>query len=52
VCGHDNRYVVEAVRAHPDRFVGVYSIDALAADAVERIRYWQDLGLRRACFRS
>ncbi|WP_284741618.1 amidohydrolase family protein [Amycolatopsis sp. RTGN1] len=45
VYGHDNRYVAEAVRAHPDRFVGVYSIDALAADAVERIRYWQDQGL-------
>jgi L-fuconolactonase len=45
VYGHDNRYVVEALRAHPDRFVGVYSIDALAADAVERIRYWQAQGL-------
>ena len=45
VYGHDNRYVVEAVRSHPDRFVGVYSIDAPAPDAVERIRYWQDQGL-------
>ncbi|MFH8469063.1 amidohydrolase family protein [Streptomyces sp. NPDC017991] len=45
VYGHDNRYVVEAVRAHPDRFIGVYSIDALAPDAVERIRHWQAEGL-------
>ncbi|OON79652.1 amidohydrolase family protein [Streptomyces tsukubensis] len=45
VYGHDNRYVVEAVRAHPDRFIGVYSIDALAPDAVERIRHWQGEGL-------
>ncbi|MER6082838.1 amidohydrolase family protein [Streptomyces sp. NPDC001833] len=45
VYGHDNRYVVEAVRAHPDRFLGVYSIDALAPDAVERIRHWQAEGL-------
>ncbi|MGW0086662.1 amidohydrolase family protein [Streptomyces sp. NPDC003393] len=45
VYGHDNRLVVDAVRAHPDRFVGVYSIDAMAADAVARIRYWQDEGL-------
>ncbi|MFJ1767556.1 amidohydrolase family protein [Amycolatopsis sp. NPDC088138] len=45
VYGHDNRYVVEAVRAHPDRFAGVYSLDALASDAVERIRYWQGQGL-------
>jgi len=41
VYGHDNRYMVDAVRAHPDRFVGVYSIDALAADAVAQIDRWQ-----------
>lgn len=45
VYGHDNRYVVEAVRAHPQRLVGVYSIDALAADAVERIDHWEAQGL-------
>ena len=45
VYGHDNRYVVEAVRAHPDRFVGVYSIDALASDAVAQIDRWQAAGL-------
>jgi L-fuconolactonase len=45
VYGHDNRYVVEAVRAHPDRFVGVYSIDALSADAVAQIDRWQAAGL-------
>lgn len=45
VYGHDNRYVVEAVQAHPDRFVGVYSIDAMAEDAVARIEHWQGQGL-------
>ncbi|MDA5146278.1 amidohydrolase family protein [Streptomyces sp. AD681] len=45
VYGHDNRYVVEALRQHPDRFAGVYSLDANAADAVEKIKYWQDQGL-------
>ncbi|MFE2887264.1 amidohydrolase family protein [Streptomyces sp. NPDC059272] len=45
VYGHDNRYVVEAVRAHPDRFLGVYSLDAVAPDAVERIKHWQAEGL-------
>src|SRR5882724_13492548 len=45
VYGHDNRYVVAAVRVHPKRFVGVYSIDALAADAVAQIDRWQDQGL-------
>lgn len=45
VYGHDNRYVAQTVKAHRDRLVGVYSIDALAADAVEKIAYWQDQGL-------
>ncbi len=45
VYGHDNRYVVDALRAHPDRFVGVYSIDSIAPDAVEKIEYWQAQGL-------
>ncbi|QWT21674.1 amidohydrolase [Bacillus sp. NP157] len=45
VYGHDNRYVTASVRAHRDRFVGVYSIDAMAADAVDRIDQWQAEGL-------
>ena len=45
VYGHDNRYVVDVVRAHPGRFVGVYSIDALAPDAVTQIDRWQAAGL-------
>ncbi|MGY2337665.1 amidohydrolase family protein [Pseudomonas sp. SDO5532_S415] len=45
VYGHDNRYVADTVRAHRDRLVGVYSLDALAADAVEKIAYWQEQGL-------
>jgi L-fuconolactonase len=43
--GNDNRYVVEAVKAHPDRFCGVFSIDVLAADAVSKFRHWMDEGL-------
>jgi L-fuconolactonase len=46
VYGHDNRYLSDSVRAHPDRFVGVYSIDATAPDAVEKIQHWQGAGLR------
>ena len=45
VYGHDNRYVVDVVRAHPGRFAGVYSIDALAPDAVTQIDRWQAEGL-------
>jgi predicted TIM-barrel fold metal-dependent hydrolase len=38
--GHDNSYVADAVAAHPDRFTGVFSVDVLAADAPERMKYW------------
>jgi len=43
--GNDNRYVVDAIKAHPDRFVGVFSIDVLAPDAVSQVRHWLDAGL-------
>jgi L-fuconolactonase len=45
VYGHDNSYVVDTVRAYPGRLAGVYSIDALAPDAVERIDHWEAQGL-------
>jgi predicted TIM-barrel fold metal-dependent hydrolase len=38
--GHDNSYVADAVAAYPSRFTGVFSVDVLAADAPERMRYW------------
>jgi L-fuconolactonase len=38
--GHDNSYIADAVAAHPDRFAGVFSVDVLAPDAPEKIRYW------------
>ena len=38
--GHDNSYVADAVAAHPKRFTGVFSVDVLAPDAPEKIRYW------------
>ena len=37
--GNDN-FVADAVAAHPDRFTGVFSVDPLAPDAPEKIRYW------------
>ena len=43
--GHDNSYVADAVAAHPQRFAGVFSVDMLAPDAPERIRYWMGRGL-------
>jgi L-fuconolactonase len=38
--GHDNSYVADAVATHPERFTGVFSVDVLAPDAPEKIRYW------------
>ena len=43
--GHDNAYVADAVAAHPERFTGVFSVDVLAPDASERMRFWRDKGL-------
>lgn len=43
--GHDNSYVADAVAAHPQRFTGVFSVDILAPDAAERMRYWLGRGL-------
>ncbi|WP_025596510.1 amidohydrolase family protein [Burkholderia sp. WSM2230] len=45
VYGNDNSYVVEAVRSHPDRFAGVFSIDVLASDALTQMQRWLDAGL-------
>lgn len=45
VYGHDSRYVLDAVRAYPNRFVGVFSLDPLAADAVDQLKRWMDQGL-------
>src|SRR5258708_26731605 len=36
----DNSYVADSVAAHPERFTGVFSIDVVAADAVDKMKYW------------
>src|SRR6202790_1000663 len=43
--GHDNSYIADAVAAHPNRFTGVFSVDVLAPNAAERMRYWMGRGL-------
>ncbi len=43
--GHNNSYVADAVAAHPNRFTGVFSVDVLAPDAPERMKYWVGRGL-------
>lgn len=47
--GYDNSLVVDAIREFPDRFAGVFSVDMLAADAPDKLRYWVDQGL--SCLR-
>ena len=42
--GYDNSYVAEAIAAHPRRFTGVFSIDMLAADNVEKMKHWLSRG--------
>jgi predicted TIM-barrel fold metal-dependent hydrolase len=43
--GNDNSYVADTVKAHPQAFVGVYSVDMTATDACARIGHWADAGL-------
>ncbi|MFN6954800.1 MAG: amidohydrolase family protein [Acetobacteraceae bacterium] len=43
--GHDNRYTVESVAAHPGRLAGVFSIDPLDPDSPRWIRHWHGQGL-------
>lgn len=43
--GYDNSLVVDAVRAYPKRFAGVFSVDVLSPGAPDDIRKWVDLGL-------
>lgn len=38
--GYDNAYHADSVAAHPDRLVGICTVDPLAADAPERLSYW------------
>ncbi|MBQ0830633.1 amidohydrolase family protein [Streptomyces tagetis] len=47
VYGFDNRYAADALERHPDRLVGVCSVDFLADSAVDTLRYWiEERGFR------
>lgn len=43
--GHDSSYVRDCVRAHPARFIGVYSVDLMAPDSAQQAARWQGQGL-------
>src|SRR5215831_18448367 len=45
VYAFDNSYVAAAVAAHPARFTGVFSVDLIAPDAVDEMKYWMGQGL-------
>lgn len=40
VYGPDNSFLADTVAERPGTFVGVCSVDALAADAPDKLRYW------------
>ena len=44
--GHDNAYLADSIAKYPKRFTGVCSVDVLADNGPERIRYWHLRGLR------
>jgi L-fuconolactonase len=43
--GFDNSYVADSVAAHPHRLTGVFSIDVVAPDAVDKMKHWMERGL-------
>jgi L-fuconolactonase len=43
--GYDNSYVADAVAAFPDRLGGVFTIDAVAPDAPQKMKHWVSRGL-------
>lgn len=43
--GHDNSCLANTVASYPDRLTGVFSVDVLADDAVEKIDFWRAKGL-------
>jgi len=43
--GYDMSYICDAAERYPGRFTVVGSVDFLAADAQEKIRYWMGRGL-------
>jgi predicted TIM-barrel fold metal-dependent hydrolase len=43
--GYDASYLADAIADHHDRFTGVFSVDVLAPDGVEKVKYWISRGL-------
>ena len=41
----DNSYVADSVAAHPEHFTGVFSVDVVAPDAVQKMKHWMGKGL-------
>jgi predicted TIM-barrel fold metal-dependent hydrolase len=40
----DNSYTADAIAAHPERYIGVFSIDVVAPDAVAKMKHWMARG--------
>jgi len=39
---YDNSYLAQVVRNHPERFAAVFLVNPADANAVEKLRYWND----------
>src|SRR5688572_16726997 len=42
--GYDNSYAIDCAATQPKRFTVVFSVDVLAPDAPEKIRFWNKRG--------
>jgi predicted TIM-barrel fold metal-dependent hydrolase len=43
--GHDSSYLADSIAQFPDRLTGVFSIDPLQPDALERMDHWTSRGM-------
>lgn len=43
--GYDNSYVADSICKDPSRFVGIYTIDIAAPDAVSTVNHWRTRGM-------
>lgn len=43
--GFDNSYLADCIARMPERLTGVYAVDVLQPDAVEKIEYWRGRGM-------
>jgi len=43
--GHDNSYVAQSLKHHPEAFIGVFSVDLVSPQSIEQVAHWMGLGM-------